>query len=310
MVESTPLISVISPVYNAEKILPELIKRVELSLSSITNNFELILVEDCGTDDSWAVIEQYSKEKKWIRGIKLSRNFGQHYAISAGLDLAIGEWVVVMDCDLQDQPEEISKLYHKALTGYDIVLAQRTVRKDSYFKRLSSKLFYRTLGYLTGSKQDETVGNFGIYNKKVVAAIRSLKESIRFFPSMVSWVGFSKTSIEVKHEGRHTGSSNYTFSKLLRLSLDIILAYSDKPIRLVMKVGAIIAFVSFFFAVFIFSQWFFGDIEVPGYTSLIISLWLIFGTLLLTLGVIGLYIGKSFEEGKRRPIYIVEKSTF
>jgi glycosyltransferase involved in cell wall biosynthesis len=226
------------------------------------------------------------------------------------LDLAIGDWVVVMDCDLQDRPEEIPKLYRKALTGYDVVLAQRTVRKDGFFKKLSSKLFYRTLGYLTGSKQDETVGNFGIYNKKVITAINALKENIRFFPSMVSWVGFSQTSIDVQHEGRQIGTSNYNFSKLLRLSLDIILAYSDKPIRLVMKMGALIALISFIFAIRVFSQWFFGDIEVPGYTSLIISLWLIFGTLLLTLGVIGLYIGKTFEEGKRRPIYIVDKSTF
>jgi glycosyltransferase involved in cell wall biosynthesis len=310
VVESTPLISVISPVYNAEKILPELIKRIESSMSSITDNFELVLVEDCGPDDSWTVIEKYAKTKKWIKGVKLSRNFGQHYAISAGLDLAIGEWVVVMDCDLQDRPEEIPKLYRKALTGYDVVLAQRTVRKDGFFKKLSSKLFYRTLGYLTGSKQDETVGNFGIYNKKVITAINALKENIRFFPSMVSWVGFSQTSIDVQHEGRQIGTSNYNFSKLLRLSLDIILAYSDKPIRLVMKMGALIALISFIFAIRVFSQWFFGDIEVPGYTSLIISLWLIFGTLLLTLGVIGLYIGKTFEEGKRRPIYIVDKSTF
>jgi dolichol-phosphate mannosyltransferase len=310
MNEVTPLISVVSPVYNGGEMLPDLISRIENSIRSITDNFELILVEDGGPDNSWELIEEYSKTLSWIKGIKLSRNFGQHYAISAGLDHAKGEWIVVIDCDLQDRPEEIYKLYRKALEGYDIVLAQRAIRKDNFFKRLSSKLFYRTLGYLTGSKQDETVGNFGIYNRKVILAVISLRESIRFFPSMVKWVGFSQESIEVEHEERHTGTSNYNFSKLLRLSIDIILAYSDKPIRLVMKSGALIALISFTFAVVIFGKWIFGDIEVPGYTSLIISLWLIFGTLLLTLGVIGLYIGKSFEEGKNRPIYIVDKSTF
>lgn len=303
----TPFISIVSPVYRAEKILPELVKRIKQSLEKITDAYEIILVDDGGPDNSWGVIEDLSKIYPEIVGIKLSRNFGQHYAITAGLDHAKGEWVVVMDCDLQDQPEEIMRLYTKAKEGYDIVLASRHSRKDSFFKKLISKLFYRTLGYLTGSQQDETVANFGIYHKKAIENIVTMRESIRFFPTMVKWVGFKSTTIKVDHASRGEGKSNYNIKRLMNLALDIMLAFSDKPIRLVVKAGLAITLVAVVFSMITFFRWLNGSIVELGYTSLIISIWLLSGIILCTLGVIGLYVGKIFEGVKNRPIYIIDK---
>ncbi len=302
-----PHISVVSPVYMAEAILPELVDRIQKAVSEITNDFEIILVEDGSPDNSWEMIEKLASDNKLLKGIRLSRNFGQHYAITAGLDHAKGEWVIVMDCDLQDRPEEITRLHSKAIEGYDIVLAQRHNRQDGFFKRFFSKMFYRTLGYLTGSEQDETIANFGIYKKPVIDSVVSMRESIRYFPTMVKWVGFRATKMEVKHEQRTEGKTSYSFRKLMNLALDIILAYSDKPLRILIKSGFIISFFSFLIAITYLVKWTRGDVIVLGYTSLIISLWFLSGVIIATLGIVGLYIGKTFEGVKKRPIYIVKQ---
>lgn len=300
-------LSIISPVYRAELVLEELVKRIETSVINITTDYEIILVEDAGPDNSWKVIEELASKNSRIKGIKLSRNFGQHYAITAGLDHAEGDWVVVMDCDLQDRPEEIPGLYAKAKEGFDVVLARRVNRQDGFLKRLSSKLFYRTLAWLTGSHQDETIANFGIYSKAVVSQISAMRESIRYFPTMVRWVGFRQTAIDVEHAANESRSSSYNFKKLFNLALDIMLAYSDKPIRLTVKFGLLVALIGFLFAIFTLINYLQGEIIVAGYASMIISLWLLTGFILVTLGMVGLYIGKTFEGVKKRPIYIVEK---
>ena len=302
-----PLISIVSPVYRAEKIVDKLVERISEEVSKITENFEIILVEDGSPDNSWEAIERNCSKDERVKGIKLSRNFGQHYAITAGLDNAIGEWVVVMDCDLQDRPEEIINLYQKALEGYDVVLASRYERQDTFFKKLFSKLFYSILSYLTGIQQDPTIANFGIYNQKVVTSISKMRESIRYFPTMVRWVGFKRTKINVEHASREQGSTSYNFSRLFNLALDIILAYSDRPIRLTIKTGFFISLISFCFAIITVIQYFLGNISVSGYASLIISIWFFSGLVMTTLGVVGLYVGKTFEGVKKRPIYITEK---
>jgi polyisoprenyl-phosphate glycosyltransferase len=300
-------ISIVSPVYRAEKILPDLIERIISSVEKITLNYEIVLVEDSGPDDSWKVIEELAKTNKKIIGVKLSRNFGQHYAITAGLDKAKGNWVVVMDCDLQDKPEEIINLYNKAQEGFPIVLASRYNRQDRFFKKSFSKIFYRTLGYLTGSDQDESIANFGIYRKDVILSVTSMRESIRYFPTMVKWVGFKSTKINVEHDKRQEGESSYNFKKLVNLAVDIILAFSDKPMRLLIKIGFYISLFSLIIALTYFVKWLNGEVLVSGYTSLIISIWLLSGIIITTLGVVGLYVGKISEGVKKRPIYIVEK---
>ncbi|MEB2777550.1 glycosyltransferase family 2 protein [Algoriphagus sp. D3-2-R+10] len=300
-------LSIISPVYQAEKILQELVERIHQAVIGITDSYEIILVEDASRDNSWMEIERLAKNYPAVVGIKLSRNFGQHYAITAGLDAALGEWIVVMDCDLQDRPEEIPNLYQEAQQGFDVVLARRESRKDGFFKRLSSKLFYRTLAWLTGSEQDERIANFGVYHRRVVNEIIRMRESVRYFPTMVKWVGFRQTAITVDHAENGDRVSSYNLKRLFNLALDIMLAYSDKPIRLTVKFGMLIALTGFLFALYTFYRFIHGDIIVAGYASLIISIWMLTGFLLITLGMVGLYIGKTFEGVKNRPIYIVEK---
>nr|WP_294934546.1 glycosyltransferase family 2 protein [uncultured Flavobacterium sp.] len=300
-------LSIVSPVYRAENILEELVERIKKSVPSDFDSFEIILVDDYSPDNSWKAIETLAAKHKEIIGIKLSRNFGQHYAITAGLDNASGDFTVVMDCDLQDQPEEITKLYQKAKEGYDIVLARRYDRKDSFFKKMVSKCFYKTLGYLTGSEQDETVANFGIYSRKVINEICGLRESVRYFPTMVKWVGFATACVNVDHAHRKEGESNYNLKRLLNLALDIILAFSNKPLRLIVKFGVTISLLSFCMAIYVVFRKIQGDVEVSGYASLMTSIWFLSGCILSTLGVVGLYVGKIFEGIKQRPLYIIEK---
>ncbi|WP_250629995.1 glycosyltransferase family 2 protein [Rhodoflexus caldus] len=300
-----PLISIVSPVYKAEKIVDLLVRRVSSEVSKITTSYEIILVEDGSPDASWEAIEQNCLQDKRVKGIKLSRNFGQHYAITAGLDHAQGEWIVVMDCDLQDRPEEIINLYQKALGGYDIVLARRHERQDNFLKRFFSWSFYQVLSYLTGTKHDPAVANFGIYHRKVIQAVCQMRESIRVFPIMVRWTGFKTAKLDVIHSEREIGKTTYNFKRLLNLALDIMLAYSDKPIRLTIKLGLTISIIAFLFALFLLFEYVSGIITVPGYTSIIISIWFLSGLIIMTLGIVGLYVGKIFEGVRNRPIYII-----
>ena len=302
-------LSIVSPVYRAELVLDELVERIAKSVPSAFNSYEIILVDDFSPDKSWQKIVEISSKNSNVRGFKLSRNFGQHYAITAGLNQVSGDYVVVLDCDLQDQPEEIEKLFNASQKGFDIVLARRYERKDSLYKKTVSKLFYKTLSYLTGTKQDATVANFGIYSKQVIDEVVKLEEKIKYFPTMVKWVGFSTTYVNVEHASRSEGKSNYNLKKLLNLALDIILAYSDKPLRLIIKFGLSIALISFLMVIYVLFEKITGKVSVSGYASLIISIWFLSGCLLTTLGVVGLYIGKIFEGVKNRPSYIIEKTT-
>ncbi|MFQ5519146.1 MAG: glycosyltransferase, partial [Mariprofundus sp.] len=221
-----------------------------------------------------------------------------------------GDWVVVMDCDLQDAPEEIPRLYAKAQEGFDIVLAKRTRRKDSPRKKLSSVLFYRLFNYLTGMNYDASVGNFRIMSSRVVENCRRMRESLRFLPGMVEWLGFPTASIEVEHGSRYAGESAYTFRKLVRLASDVIVAYSDKPLRLSIKLGFGIAAMSFVagMAFLIYAAFF--NVPIMGWSSLIISLYFLGGIIIANLGVIGIYLGKTFDETKKRPLYIIHHTTF
>src|SRR3990167_4056633 len=202
-----PYISVIVPVYKAETSLDELYFRLKTSLEEISLDFEILLVEDCGGDRSWQIIERLAKADPRVLGIQLSRNFGQHYGITAGLDCCRGEWVVVMDCDLQDRPEEIPRLYTKAREGYDVVLARRGRRNDPALKRLTSWLFYRVFSFLSDMDYDGDTGNFRIVSRKVVTSFRSMRERLRFFGGLVTWMGFPTASIDVQHDERFAGET-------------------------------------------------------------------------------------------------------
>ena len=298
-------ISVVSPIYGCKACLPELYERLVASLSQISPSFEIILVNDACPENSWECIELLCERDSRVKGINLSRNFGQHYAISAGLDHARGEWVVVMDCDLQDQPEEILKFYAKAQEGYDIVFGQRVNRKDSFFKKFGSAAFNRVLEYFTGSRHDNTIANFGIYAKKVIATINRYREQSRDFLLFARLVGFKKAVIEIEHAPRAHGESSYTLSKLIRLAIDSIVSHSNKPLRLCIKLGFFIAMASMGFAFWLILRYFFYHTPTEGWTSLMVSMFFMFGLLFAVIGIVGLYIGKIFDEVKQRPLYII-----
>ncbi len=306
MNDNNILISIVSPVYRGEKMTEELVRRISESVSPITEHYEIILVNDASPDNSWNVIRAECEKDSRVKGINLSRNFGQHYAITAGLSYAKGEWVVVMDCDLQDRPEEIPNLYNKAIEGYDSVFAQRINRSDSWLKRMSSKLFYKFFSYMTETRQDASVANFGIYNRKVVESILAMGDKMRYFPTQVQWVGFRKYYMPVEHDSRLEGKSSYSLKKLFRLAFDTIVSFSDKPLRLTMNIGALITMVSFLIGLIYLIQYLCGHIAVMGYASLIISLWFICGILVFLIGIVGLYLGKTFNQTKGRPTFIVD----
>jgi len=300
-------ISVVSPIYKAENIVSELVKQVKESVSTITEDFEIILVNDASPDASWDKITEECKKDKRVKGINLSRNFGQHYAITAGLSYAKGEWVVVMDCDLQDRPDEIPNLYRKAQEGWDIVYAKRQQRKDKFLKRLSSKLFHFVYNYLSGLKTDSSIANFGIFHHKVIAEFNKMPETARSFPSLIEYVGFKRTEIFVKHSERFEGKSSYTLSKLFKLTIDVILSNSNKPLKLTVKLGFFISLFSFLLALYNIIAHFVGIVTVPGFTSNIFSIWFVGGLMLFVMGIIGLYIGKIFDQIKGRQLFIVSE---
>jgi glycosyltransferase involved in cell wall biosynthesis len=299
-------ISVVSPVYKAPKILPELVARLEKSLSNITSSFEVILVDDGCPWDSWSVIEDLSNDFKFIKGIKLSRNFGQHYAITAGLDYAKGEWVVVMDCDLQDQPEEIISLYRNCTERkLDVLVASSLNRNHNHIKNITSRLYRVIFNFMTAANLERGIGNFGIYNKKVIEAVRNMGDSVKVFPVLVKWVGFNRGVLVLEREARNNGKSSYTFLKLVQLSIDMGLAFSDKILKLGLFLGLFTSTIAFIYAVYTLLKYFQGGVTVPGYTSLLITVLLFTGLIMTFLGVLGLYISKIFQKVKNRPSYII-----
>jgi len=305
MSDSGNHISIVCPVYGTPGLIAELCRRLRASLGEITENYELILVFDCSPDDGWKSICLECQRDKRVKGIRLSRNFGQQCAITAGLEHASGEWIVVMDCDLQDQPEEIVKLYNKAQEGYDIVFAQRQHRKDGLLKRLSSKAFYAVFSYMTETHQDARIANFGIYRETTIAAILSMRDYVRYFPTMAQWVGFHRTAIPVEHAERREGASGYSWRKLFRLAFDTMVVFSDKPLRLTVKFGMAICVATTLISLVHLWRYFRGDIIVIGYASLILSIWFLGGIIIFLLGVLGMYLGKTFDQAKQRPAYIV-----
>lgn len=307
MDQNRPHISVVSPIYRGEKMVSELVKRNIASLETITSDFEIILVNDASPDNSWLEIEKECQIDKRVKGINLSRNFGQHYAITAGLNYAKGEWIVVMDCDLQDRPEEIPNLYKKALEGYDIVFARRKNRQDNWFKRTCSYLFQKFYQYISDLERDNSIANYGIYNSKVVTEFCKMPEVARSFHSLINYLGFKRTAIDVQHSSRLEGKSSYTFGKLLKLSSNIIIANSNKPLRIAVNIGFFMAFISFILAIYNVIAKFTGIIHIPGYTTTVFSVWFVGGLLLLMIGILGVYIGKIFDQVKSRPIYVVKE---
>lgn len=305
-----PNFSVIIPVYGCPELLDQLYNRLKKTITEITDNFEIIMINDASPDNSWEHIKKLSDKDNRVKGISLSQNFGQHRAITAGIDYALGKWVIVMDCDLQDQPEEIPKLYSKAKEGYEIVFGKRKVRKDKFFKKLGSMIFYKLYNYFTESNTDGSIANFSIISHKVVREFKKLREQNRSYYLFVNMLGFRKTTIDVDHAKRLEGKSSYTFEKLYKLAIDSIVSQSNKPLKILIKLGFIFAFLSIVYAIWLMTNYFIYSVPIKGWTSLMVSIYFIGGLLFINIGILGLYIGKIFDETKERPLYIIEETTF
>ncbi|MFC2949621.1 glycosyltransferase [Virgibacillus sediminis] len=303
------LISVVIPVYGCETCLVELCSRIRDTITSIPAQYEIILVNDASPDGAWETIRKLSEQDTNITGLDFARNFGQHHAITAGLDYTNGDWVVVMDCDLQDRPEEIASLYQKALEGYEVVFGKRVERQDSWLKKKGSRLFYKIYDYFSGQSTDFTVANFSISAKKVVSGYRRMREQNRYFPLFIQWMGYRTAKIPVEHNARKEGKSSYNLSKLLTLATDAIVSQSNKPLRLSIQFGFLVSFASFLYALYLFARYFFLDERVAGWTSVMVSIFFIGGLIFFNFGILGLYIGKIFNETKARPLYLIRETT-
>ena len=302
-------IAVVVPVYQGKAFLSELCQRLVTALSTITDNFSVILVDDRSPDNVWLLIEALGHKEPRIRGIQLSRNFGQHHALTAGIDHARARWYVVMDCDLQDAPEDIPLLYQKASEGFDIVVGVRDKEGHNATKRLSSRLFYAVFNLASGIDLDWSVGNFRIFSDRVAAGFREMREQLRFFPASLNLMGFEVGSIVLAHHNRPSGKSSYTYWKLLRLAGNTIVAHSQVPLKFTALVGLIIAALSFIAGIIIVARVLIWGASVTGWASLIVAVFMIGGVQIFLTGVVGLYVGKCFEEAKRRPLYFIRATS-
>lgn len=300
------MISVVTPVYKAENIVPELVRQISETLQTVTSDFEIILVEDCGPDNSWQAIQDECRKFNYVKGVKLSRNFGQHYAISAGVAKAKGDNVVLMDCDLQDNPKDIIRLLQERDKGYDIVFTKRLSRKHNIFKSVSSRIYNGLFRFFSDGNYDVNMGSLVLFSKRVAEQFNRLQEKDRLYIQLLKWLGFKTTSITVEHQERYEGKSSYNFLKLLKLGLQGWTSHSDKLLKMSIYLGFLLSFLAFGFALTIIIRYFLYDL-MPGWPSIIVTILFSTGLILLSIGVMGLYIGKIFEQSKNRPLYVIEE---
>jgi polyisoprenyl-phosphate glycosyltransferase len=304
-----PDISIIVPVYGSDVTLVPLYKRVAAAVSRIPATFELIFVDDCGPGNPWEIIVKMGQSDPRVIGLKLAKNFGQHIAITAGVDLARGRWLVIMDCDLQDRPEEIPRLWAKAQEGHDIVVGRRIKRQDGFFKRLFSRAFHSIFSYMTDQQSDAAQSNFGIYSRKVVDTVKTLFKHPSIFPFLVRWAGFEVVAIDVEHSRRIAGKSSYTLGRKLSLAIDIIVFYSNKPLKVCIHFSFLMAFTVFCYEAWLFSRYFLFDHTPVGKTGLTASLFLLSGFLLVVMGILGTYIYRVFNQVNGKSLYLVGNRT-
>ena len=301
-------LSVVIPVYRAEHILPELHRRLREVLETLKQPFEIVMVDDRSPDNSWSVIQQLAAQHAQLIAIRLSRNFGQHYALTAGLDFARGTWTVIMDCDLQDAPEEIPKLLQMAQEGHDIVLARRIGNPEGPLRRLTSFLFYRLFNLLSGYDLDATVGSFRIMRRTVVEAFCDMRESARLFGGMVQWLGFDVGYVDVSRPHRHAGNTSYTIGKRLQLAIDGMVSFSNRPLYASITLGFGLALASSLYGFALILRYLMHPYNaVPGWLSTFTALVFIGGLILINLGVIGVYLGRVYNQTKARPLYIIDQ---
>lgn len=304
-------ISVISPVYGAEKIIPELVKRISNALLEITKDYEIILIEDHSPDNSWEEIRNQCAKNSFVKGIKLSRNFGQHNAIKTGIDLVSGDCCIVMDCDLQDDPLYIKELVKEWQAGNDIVYTFKEKRNHSGFKNITARLFNMVFNYLANSssleKAHNNVGSYSLISSKVISAFKKYNDYQFHYLMVLRWLGFQSTYIKITHNERFEGESSYSFIKLVNHAMVGIIYQSDRLLKMSIQFGFILSFLSIMSIIFIISNYFISGFQ-SGWASLFVLITFFAGVILTAIGILGLYIGKMFDQVKNRPQYVIDET--
>ncbi len=303
-----PQISVIIPLYNEEQNLPLLHKELVAVLKDLNKSYEIIFVDDGSRDNSFETIKGLLREDENIVGLSLSRNFGHQVALLAGIEHSSGETVIMMDADFQHPPGIIEDLYNKYSEGYDIVNTRRIdSKKTGFLKRATSKLYYKLINLLSDVKIEPASSDFRLMNRKAVEAFLRFREKNRFTRGLISWMGFRQTIVEYDASERFSGKSKYTVRKMLGFGMDGITSFSSKPLRVTYYIGFVIVILGLFYALYAIVQHFRGA-TVPGWTSILVSVLIIGGVQLLSLGIIGEYIARIYNEAKGRPVYFIRET--
>ncbi len=300
-------ISVVVPVFNEEAIIAELYERLLKSVTKVSDNYEIIFVNDGSFDDSIEEIKKIAGKNKKVFFINFSKNFGHQVAVTAGLNHSNGLTTVIIDADLQDPPELIPELYKKHKEGYNVVYAKRKKRKgETFFKLITAKLFYRILRSLTSTNIPLDTGDFRLIDKKVLRALKSMPEQNKFLRGQIAWVGFKQGFVEYDRDPRTTGETGYSISKMFKFAMDGITGFSDKPLLFVSRMGIVMSFVSFCIIIYALFSYFVLDKTITGWTSIIVSTMFIGGIQLISIGIIGEYISRINKNILNRPLYIIE----
>ena len=301
------LISIVIPMYFEEEVAQECYNRITAVMNSNHYNYELVFVNDGSTDRTLEILEQLAMNDNRTKVISFARNFGHQIAVTAGIDYAKGDAIVIIDADLQDPPEVIPELVNKWLEGFDVVYAKRKKRKgETWFKLLTAKYFYKFLNYMSDIDIPKDTGDFRLIDRKVAAVFRKMTEKNRFVRGMFSWIGFSQTYIEYERDERFAGETKYPFKKMIKFASDGIIAFSSKPLKLVMTLGSASVLVSIIVLLYSILTRLFGHEVQPGWASIMVAITFFSGIQLLGLGIVGQYIARIYDESKNRPIYIVK----
>ena len=303
-----PDYSIVVPAYNEENTLAEFYARLAKVLQSLDGGSEILFVNDGSTDETEKILQQLHQKDPRVRILHLSRNFGHQVAITAGIDLAQGRACLIMDADLQDPPEVIPEMVRLWHAGFEVVYGLRKKRLgESRFKLATASLFYKALKHLAHIEIPQNVGDFRLLDRKVVDALKTLPERNRFVRGLVSWVGFRQTDLLYERDGRFAGETKYPFLKMLQFALDGITSFSATPLRLATWMGLLCSFASFLLILWVIGAKLFTDRTVLGWASLMVVVLLIGGVQLLTIGILGEYIGRIFDEAKHRPLYLIRE---
>lgn len=301
------MITIVIPIFNESHTIPELCLRINKAMESVNETYEILFVNDGSYDDSLNVLKHYASQSSNIKVINMARNFGHQVSISTGIDHAEGDAVILMDGDLQDPPEILPNLIEKWRNGYDVVYMVKRSRKEFFLKRFAFHSFYKVMQRFSTIQIPMEAGNFSLMDRKVINVIKAMPERNRYIAGMRAWAGFSQTGIEFDRAARFAGKPQMTIMRLIHLALDGIFSFSNAPLRLATYIGVITSFLAFAGMIYVLYAKIFTDKATPGWASPVFSILFMGGLILLTLGIIGEYLGRIYDEVKHRPLYVIKE---